>query len=54
MIDITLKRLETAHFTEEATKAAKMDVDKEPAADMQQLQELVRKQAEIQTKALIH
>lgn len=51
-IDLTLKRLETAHFTEEATEAATMDVDEEPAADMQQLQELVRKQAEIQTKAL--
>jgi hypothetical protein len=48
-IDITLKRLETAHFTEEATEAATMDVDEEPAADMQQL---VRKQAEIKTKAL--
>jgi hypothetical protein len=51
-IDLTLKRLETAHFTEEATEAATMDVDEEPTADMQQLQELVRKQAEIQTKAL--
>jgi hypothetical protein len=53
-IDLTLKRLETAHFTEEATEAATMDVDEESAADMQQLQELVRKQAEIQTKALKH
>jgi hypothetical protein len=51
-IDLTLKRLETAHFTKEATEAAIMDVDEDLAADMQQLQELVRKQAEIQTKAL--
>jgi hypothetical protein len=44
-IDLTLKRLETAHFTKEAAEAATMDVDEEPAVDMKQLQELVSKQA---------
>jgi hypothetical protein len=43
-IYLMLKRLETAHFTEEATEEATMDVDEEPVADMQQLQELVQKQ----------
>jgi hypothetical protein len=51
-IDLTLKRLETTHFTEQATKTATMDVNEEPAADMQQLQELVHKQSEAQTTAL--
>jgi hypothetical protein len=51
-IHLTLKRLETAHFTEQANEMATVDVDQEPAADMQQLQEPVRTQSEAQTTAL--
>jgi hypothetical protein len=48
----SLKKLNTEYFTIEATEGATMDVDNEDAADRQQLQELVRKQYEANTKSL--
>jgi hypothetical protein len=48
----SLKKLNTEYFTIEATEGATMDVDDEDAADRQQLQELIRKQSEANTKSL--
>jgi hypothetical protein len=47
-----LKKLNTEYFTIEATEGATMDVDDKDAADRQQIQELVRKQSEANTKSL--
>jgi hypothetical protein len=51
-ISSSLKKLNTEYFAIEATEGATMDVDDEDAADRQQLQELVRKQSEANTKSL--
>jgi hypothetical protein len=51
-IALSLKKLNTEYFTIEATEGATMDVDDEDTADRQQLQELVRKQYEANTKSL--
>jgi hypothetical protein len=48
----SLKKLNTENFRIEATEGAAMDVDDEDAANHHQLQELVRKQSEANTKSL--
>jgi hypothetical protein len=52
-IDLELQKLSTSYFTEEATENAQMEVDNEAPADRQQLQELVRKQAQAENKKLV-
>jgi hypothetical protein len=47
-----LKKLNTEYFTIEATEGATMDVDNEDSTTPSQLQELVRKQPEANTKSL--
>ena len=51
-ISLSLKKLSTMHFTEEATNDSQMHLDREPAADRAQLQSLIKKQTQAETKSL--
>lgn len=52
-INLSLKKLSTAHFVEEATNNAAMDLDREPSVDRSQLQDLIRKQTQSENKVLV-
>mmetsp|Transcript_6411 Transcript_6411/g.12091 ORF Transcript_6411/g.12091 Transcript_6411/m.12091 type:complete len:425 (+) Transcript_6411:357-1631(+) len=51
-ISLSLKKLFTMHFTEESTNDSQMHLDQEPAADRVQLQSLIKKQTQAETKSL--
>jgi hypothetical protein len=52
-INMNLKKLSTMHFTEESTNDSQMHLDREPAADRIQLQSLIKKQTQAETKSLV-
>jgi hypothetical protein len=52
-ISLELKKLSTSHFTEEATANTQMDLDREPALDKSQLQDLIRKHAKAENQLLV-
>ena len=43
--DLKLKKLSAQHFTEEATFAAQTELDSEPSASREKLQDLIRSEA---------
>jgi hypothetical protein len=51
-ISLSLKKLSTVHFSTEATNDSQMHLDHEPAADRAQLQSLIQKQTQAETKSL--
>ena len=51
---MSLKKLSTMHFAEEATNnSSQMHLDQEPSADRAQLQSLIKKQTQAETKSLV-
>ena len=52
-INLSLKKLSTAHFAEEATNNAAMELDREPGVDRSQLQDIIKKQTQSENKALV-
>jgi hypothetical protein len=52
-ISLHLKKLSTTHFTEESTARSQMQLDREPSADREQLQSLIKKQTQAETKSLV-
>ena len=52
-VTLSLKKLSTMHFTEESTNESQMHIDQEPAADRAQLQSLIKKQTQVETKSLV-
>jgi hypothetical protein len=53
-ISLSLKKLSMMHFTEEATDNSQMHLDREPAADRAQLQSLIKKHTQAETKSLVN
>jgi hypothetical protein len=51
-ISLHLKKISTAHFHGEATDATQMELDREPAIDRSQLQSLIKKHTQAETKNL--
>jgi hypothetical protein len=52
-ISLELKKLSTSHFSEDATASTQMELDREPSLDQSQLQDLIRRQAKVENKALV-
>jgi hypothetical protein len=52
-ISLSLKKLSTMHFMEESTHNSQMHLDHEPSVDRAQLQSLIKKQTQAETKSLV-
>jgi hypothetical protein len=52
-ISLNLKKLSTMHFMEETTHTTQMHLDQESSADRAQLQSLIKKQTQAETKSLV-
>jgi hypothetical protein len=53
-ISLELKKLSTSHFTDEATAATQMELDREPSLDHSQLQDLIRRQTKAENKLVLN
>lgn len=53
-ISLELKKLSTFHFTEEATAATQMELDREPSLEHSQIQDLIRRQTKAENKLVLN